>query len=95
MRAIQVLGIASAMVLAATAAGAQQKQAQPAQNAAAATCKLQAGDKKLAGAALTSFMKKCEGDATAACGKSADEKKLAGAARTSFTKKCIGDATGS
>ena len=31
--------------------------------AAESTCKAQATDKKLAGAALTSFMKKCEGDA--------------------------------
>ena len=32
--------------------------------AAETTCKAQATDKKLAGAALTSFMKKCESDAT-------------------------------
>ena len=31
------------------------------------SCKAQAADKKLAGAALTSFMKKCKSDATAAC----------------------------
>lgn len=65
------------------------------QTAQAPSCKLQAGDKKLAGAALTSFMKKCEGDAKSACDKSADDKKLAGAARSSFTKKCLSDATGS
>ena len=59
-----------------------------------ATCKAQATDKKLAGAAMTSFMKKCEKDAGAACDKSAAEKKLAGAAKTSFTKKCVSDATG-
>jgi hypothetical protein len=35
--------------------------------AQAASCKAQAGEKKLAGAALTSFMKKCETDATKAC----------------------------
>jgi hypothetical protein len=31
------------------------------------SCKAQASDKKLAGAALSSFMKKCETDATTAC----------------------------
>ncbi len=44
--------------------------------------------KPLAGAAKTSFMKKCmmEGCATKAVG--ADGKKLAGAAKSSFMKKC-------
>lgn len=59
------------------------------------TCKVQAGDKKLAGAALKSFMTKCEKDAKAACDKSAAEKKLAGAAKASHLKKCVGDAVGS
>jgi hypothetical protein len=58
------------------------------------SCKSQAGDKKLAGAALSSFMKKCQTDATSACESSAAEKKLAGAAKTSFTKKCVSDAVG-
>jgi hypothetical protein len=58
------------------------------------TCKAQATDKKLAGAALNSFMKKCQTDATAACDSAAADKKLAGAAKTSFTKKCVSDATG-
>jgi hypothetical protein len=58
------------------------------------TCKSQAADKKLAGAALTSFMKKCQRDATTTCGASAAEKKLAGAAKNSFTKKCVTDAVG-
>src|SRR3954468_4272052 len=62
--------------------------------AAETTCKAQATDKRLAGAALTSFMKKCESDASKACGSSAAEKKLAGAAKTSFTKKCVTDAVG-
>ena len=56
--------------------------------------KAQAGDKKLAGAALTSFMTKCEKDATAACDKQAADKKLSGAAKDSFTKKCVKDAVG-
>ena len=59
-----------------------------------ATCKSQASDKKLAGAALTSFMKKCQADATASCNTQARDKKLAGAAKTSFTKKCVSDAIG-
>ena len=60
-----------------------------------ATCKLQASDKKLAGAAMTSFMKKCETDAQTKCDTEATDKKLAGAAKASFTKKCVGDAVGS
>ena len=63
--------------------------------AANAACEAQATEKKLAGAAKTSFVKKCETDATstmAACDAKAAEKKLAGAAKTSFTKKCMADA---
>jgi hypothetical protein len=58
------------------------------------TCKAQADEKKLAGAALKSFTTKCERDAKAACDASAAEKKLAGAAKASFTKKCTSDASG-
>jgi hypothetical protein len=58
------------------------------------TCTAQASDKKLAGAAKTSFLKKCESDATAQCEAAAAEKKLAGAAKSSFTKKCVSDAVG-
>jgi len=62
-----------------------------------ATCEAKAADKKLAGAAKNSFVKKCEKDAVASTAKSvceakAAEKKLAGAAKNSFTKKCIADA---
>jgi hypothetical protein len=64
-------------------------------SAYAASCKVEAGGKKLAGAAMTSFMKKCETDAKAACDKSAAEKKLSGAAKDSFTKKCVSDSVGS
>jgi hypothetical protein len=59
--------------------------------AAQAGCKSNAADKKLAGAALTSFMKKCEKDVAAMCDKSAADKKLAGAAKTSHIKKCVAD----
>jgi hypothetical protein len=62
--------------------------------AMADSCKDQAGAKKLAGAALTSFMTKCSKDAQASCDSQAADKKLAGAAKTSFTKKCVTDATG-
>jgi hypothetical protein len=58
------------------------------------TCKVQASDKKLAGAALKSFMTKCRNDATAACDKAAMDKKLAGAAKTSFVRKCMTDMVG-
>lgn len=58
------------------------------------SCMAQAEEKKLAGAAKTSFMKKCEADAKAACDASATDKKLAGAAKTSFLKKCAEDAVG-
>ena len=70
-----------------------------ASNAAFASpaCEAQATEKKLAGAAKTSFLKKCEKDAMAevqkTCDMQAAEKKLAGAAKTSFTKKCVKDAT--
>jgi hypothetical protein len=59
-----------------------------------ATCKSQAAEKKLAGAALKSFLTKCEKDSKATCDASAIEKKLSGAARNSFTKKCVNDAVG-
>jgi len=58
------------------------------------SCKVNAGEKKLAGAALTSFMKKCESDAQKSCDAQAADKKLAGAAKTSFTKKCVKDSVG-
>jgi hypothetical protein len=63
-------------------------------NASAATCRNEAADKHLAGAALTSFMGKCGRDAKASCEATAEERKIFGAARTSFTKKCVNDAVG-
>ncbi|KXB29662.1 hypothetical protein AT959_17165 [Dechloromonas denitrificans] len=63
---------------------------------AADDCAARAAEKKLAGAAKTSFMKKCEADAmgpeATACEATAKEKKLAGAAKNSFMKKCVADA---
>ena len=60
-------------------------------------CEAKAADKHLAGAAKTSFMKKCEKDTQASaaneqCEAQATEKKLHGAAKNSFTKKCVADA---
>ncbi len=67
---------------------------------AAPTCEAQAAEKKLAGAAKSSFLKKCQKDdpaqAAAAkaptCDDKAAEKKLAGAAKSSFLKKCGAEA---
>jgi hypothetical protein len=66
--------------------------------AADMSCEAKAADKHLAGAAKTSFMKKCEKDTKAAaakdqCEAQAADKKLHGAAKTSFTKKCVADAS--
>lgn len=65
-------------------------------SALAADCTKMADEKKLAGAARTSFITKCEKDASPAaspaCEKSAADKKLAGAAKTSHIKKCMADA---
>ena len=77
------LAIAATLVLGANASWAE-----------GATCSANATEKKLAGAAKTSFMKKCDKDAAAACEATAAEKKLAGAAKNSFTKKCVKDAVG-
>jgi hypothetical protein len=76
------------IVLAAALAGA------PSLAFADASCAAQATDKKLAGAAKTSFLTKCKKDATASCDQQAADKKLAGAAKNSFTKKCVNDSTG-
>ena len=59
-----------------------------------ASCTARAAEKKLAGAALASFMKKCEEDAAAACDAASKSKKLSGAALESHMKKCIADAVG-
>jgi hypothetical protein len=58
------------------------------------TCTSRAEEKKLAGAALTSFLKKCEEDAAAVCDSDSKSKKLSGAALDSHMKKCIADAVG-
>ena len=58
------------------------------------TCKAQSDEKKLAGAAQASFLKKCQSDAQKSCDAQAADKKLSGAAKTSFTTKCVNDAVG-
>lgn len=66
--------------------------------AANPACEAKATEKKLAGAAKNSFIKKCEKDSMAAtaqtsCEAKAKEKKLAGAAKNSFVGKCVKDAS--
>jgi len=85
----------AAVLVAITFAASSHAQTPKPADAAPPSCKAQATDKKLAGAALTSFMKKCETDATKVCDTAAADKKLAGAAKTRFTKKCVSDAVGS
>jgi hypothetical protein len=63
-------------------------------NALAMTCKEDTAAKKLAGAAATSHMKKCEADAKTKCEAESTGMKLAGAAKTSHMKKCMTDAVG-
>jgi psiF repeat len=58
------------------------------------TCKAQAADKKLAGAAMNSFMKKCQTDASKSCAQESTTQNLKGAAKTSHMKKCVSDAVG-
>jgi hypothetical protein len=76
--------------------------AKPTTAATSPACEKSADEKKLAGAARSSHIKKCMADSAAqptaattspACEKSADEKKLAGAARSSHIKKCMAEST--
>jgi hypothetical protein len=73
-------------------AAASPAATQPA--AITSSCSATASEKKLAGAAKNSFMKKCEREATATCETAATDRKLAGAAKNSFLKKCVKDAVG-
>ena len=59
--------------------------------AADPSCEAQAAEKKLSGAAKTSFVNKCTKDSAANCTTQAADKKLAGAAKTSFVNKCMKD----
>jgi hypothetical protein len=74
-----VCALAFAGCVVAQPAFAEPKAAPKAQTEEA--CPMQASGKKLAGAAKTSFLRKC-------CEGQAATQKLAGAAKTSFLKKC-------
>ena len=62
-------------------------------HAASLDCTKKGEEKKLTGASLASFNKKCEKDAAGGasqkCQKQADVKKLEGAARATELKKCL------
>ena len=62
--------------------------------ALADTCVASADARKLAGAARSSFLTRCERDAQQACDAQAGSRHLAGAAKTSFVSKCVKDAVG-
>ncbi|TSE26199.1 psiF repeat protein [Tepidimonas sediminis] len=83
MRMSRVGGAALALMLGWTAAAAWAAEGE------AAACEAAAHERKLAGAARTSFVKKCRQEAQARCEAQAGERKLAGAARTSFVAKCV------
>lgn len=96
--AILILG-GTAMTSPGVTSGAWAQTAEPSPAAAPPVapanpdCAAKASEKKLAGAALNSFMKKCARDAaTASCDVAAEEKKLKGAAKKSFTRKCVKEA---
>jgi len=60
------------------------------------TCMSKSVDKNgkaLSGAAMTSFMKKCNTDACNTKAVDSSGKPLAGAAKASFVKKCVSDAS--
>ena len=59
--------------------------------AADSACMTAAKEKKLFGAAQSSFVKKCEADVNAKCELDSKDKKLAGAAKTSHMKKCVAE----
>jgi opacity protein-like surface antigen len=63
-----------------------------AQDASCETKAVGKDGKPLAGAAKSSFMKKCKSDACEGKAMSKDGKPLAGAAKDSFVKKCETDA---
>lgn len=94
-----ITAVAASLLLCVGAAQASSHKESPEMKA---DCEKQAADKKLAGAAKNSFVKKCSGGgamakpsaATESCNAQAGEKKLAGAAKNSFVKKCVRDAEG-
>ena len=61
---------------------------------AESSCIDKAKQKKLAGAAYNSFMKKCENDAKASCEKDKISMKTFGAAKSAHVNKCVKEAVG-
>ena len=59
------------------------------------SCMAKVAEKKLAGVAKTSFLKKCENEARAICENDDVSKRLGGAARAAHIKKCVRDSVGS
>ena len=96
MLALAIFGACAAVGGSAFAADAPKATAAAAAAPTNPVCEAQATEKKLAGAAKTSFLKKCVNDAKDAANKTcttqAEDKKLAGAAKTSFVNKCVKDA---
>lgn len=83
---INVLALAAAM-FAAPAFASSHKEAP--EMIPAGGCEAAAAEKKLYGAAQTSFLEKCRKTAPKSdCEMKASDKKLSGAARTSFLEKC-------
>lgn len=58
-------------------------------------CMSKSVQKKLAGSAKTSFLKKCESEAKLSCENDDVSKRTSGAAKASHIKKCVKDAVGS
>ncbi len=85
---MKVAAVSFALILAISGSVWAQTTTEPPRSP---SCTAEATTKKLAGAAKTSFMKKCETDSPTACDATASTKKLNGAAKTSFTKKCVAD----
>jgi hypothetical protein len=61
---------------------------------AQSSCVAKAAEKKLAGSAKTSFLKKCENDARAVCENDNVSQRLSGAAKAAHIKKCVKNAIG-
>jgi len=87
----RIVAMSFALCLAATGVAHAQSTPDTPRNP---SCTDEATSKKLAGAAKTSFMNKCQTDSATACDTAATAKNLNGAARTSFTKKCVSDSVG-
>ena len=76
---MRMLAVAVAALLLVPSAGYAQTK----------TCKAQAAERNLTGAALFHFMKTCEADAEKACDTSATESKPTDAPKSGSTKKCV------